>query len=311
MGETVDGSPAEFHVYEEAISRLSQPLHTLIKGDLSEAKAGCTIWKDVSKETFERFVQFAYTGDYSIPNTREWKTVAEPQKEDTDVSKAAKSKSEEEKLAKGYNSLDELEDRLAMGKRAKKDNKKSKGGGGCYGGWRTDPSEPVADRVLLTWLGSYSDPLSQWLSSTDFQSFQYPLLAPRNIHYHACEPPGHFEHNRSYSNILLSHASLYVLGDLWLIDELKALALYKLHKALCIFVIDDQNATDIVDLARYAYEEEGKGSEGGIGWLRGMVCQYGTLHARELSLCADFLDLIEEGGHFARDFVKFALGRMP
>jgi hypothetical protein len=34
---------------------------------MAESQAGCTIWGDVSKETFERFAQFAYTGDYSIP----------------------------------------------------------------------------------------------------------------------------------------------------------------------------------------------------------------------------------------------------
>ena len=56
----------------------------------------------------------------------------------------------------------------------------------------------------------------------------------------------------------------YVLGDFWLIDALKALAIYKLHKALCIFELDGKNVADIVDLVRYAYEEEGKGLEDGI-----------------------------------------------
>jgi hypothetical protein len=84
--------PTEFLVYEEAIAQLSKPLHTLIKGNLSEAQAGCTIWKEVSKETFERFVQFAYTGDSSIPDTREWIRVAELQEEDTKSKKSKKDK---------------------------------------------------------------------------------------------------------------------------------------------------------------------------------------------------------------------------
>jgi len=54
----------------------------MIKGSLSEAQAGCTTWKEVSKETFERFVQFAYTGDYSIPD---WNKFAESQEADTDA----------------------------------------------------------------------------------------------------------------------------------------------------------------------------------------------------------------------------------
>ncbi len=91
-----------------------------------------------------------------------------------------------------------------------------------------------------------------------------------------------------------------------MINELKALAIYKLHKTLCIFELDDQNVTDIVDLARYVYQEEGKGLEDGIGRSRGMVCQYMALHATELSLLPVFMDFIE-GGQFARDFVKFAV----
>jgi hypothetical protein len=37
------------------------------------------MWEAVSKETFKRFVQFAYTGDYSIPPAREWDKYPEPQ----------------------------------------------------------------------------------------------------------------------------------------------------------------------------------------------------------------------------------------
>ena len=58
--------------------------------------------------------------------------------------------------------------------------------------------------------------------------------------------------------MFLAHASLYVLGDIWLIDTLKALALYKLHTALCIFELGDKNIDDIVELARCAYNEEAK-----------------------------------------------------
>jgi hypothetical protein len=35
--------------------------------------------------------------------------------------------------------------------------------------------------------------------------------------------------------------------------------LFKLHKTLCVFQLDDGNAEDIIALARYAYSEEGGG----------------------------------------------------
>jgi BTB/POZ domain len=81
----VDGSPSEFFVHKDAIIQLSKPLFTLMKGELSEAQAGCTTWEDVSKGTFERLVQFAYTGDYSIPKTEKRKRVVKLEKADISV----------------------------------------------------------------------------------------------------------------------------------------------------------------------------------------------------------------------------------
>jgi hypothetical protein len=60
--------------------------------------------------------------------------------------------------------------------------------------------------------------------------------------------------------LFLSHASLYILGD------------YRLN--FCVFQLKDENAEDILDLARYAYSEEGGGGsfDGEIGDLRSLVC---------------------------------------
>ena len=221
-----------------------------------------------------------------------------------------------------YNSFDELRKRLTS-KKTKREMKKSKGFGEGYGNWEAAVPEPVADpepepqpessslfRAKRYKYPSPSSPPSPRLFAANFHSLQYPLLAPRNIHDHTCEPVEHFEPDRSYANVFLAHASLYVLGDFWLIDSLKALALYKLHKTLCIFQLDGKNIEDIVDLARYAYTDEGKGLEEGIGRLRAMVCQYMALNAAVLSPYAGFTDLLAEGGQFVKDFFKFVLQRM-
>ena len=72
------------------------------------------------------------------------------------------------------------------------------------------------------------------------------------------EPAGRFEPDRSYSNVFLSHTSLYVLRDYWLIDALRALAIHKLYQVLCIFKLDGKSVTDMVDLARYAMKKRVK-----------------------------------------------------
>jgi hypothetical protein len=54
-------------VHEKAIANQSTALSTLMRGKMSEGTAGAATWKDVDEETFLRFSQFAYTGDYSVP----------------------------------------------------------------------------------------------------------------------------------------------------------------------------------------------------------------------------------------------------
>lgn len=321
VGETIDGTPTEFSVHEEAIAQLSKPLHTLVKGDLSEAQAGCTIWKDTSKETFERFVQVAYTGDYSIPNTKVWNQVAESKDVRTDAhgrrnslvsEEFEESESREQKPPEEYDSLEELERSLVRSKKEKKKKVKNGFGSAWSRSVAVAAPEQLPESSLAFRAGrvSYPGPRSPTLSTSGFDSLQYPLLTPRNIHVHTCEPNGHFEPDRSYSDVFLAHASLYVLGDFWLSDTLKTLALHKLHQTLCIFQLDDKNIEDIIDLARYAYNEEGKGFEEGIGELRSLVCQYMVLNAVVVSIHAGFKEFLAEGGEFVKDFFELVVQRM-
>ncbi|KAK0105979.1 hypothetical protein ONS95_004488 [Cadophora gregata] len=44
-------------------------LDSLMRGEMSESLAGEAKWKDTGQGTFLRFIEFAYTGDYSIPQS--------------------------------------------------------------------------------------------------------------------------------------------------------------------------------------------------------------------------------------------------
>lgn len=100
-----------------------------------------------------------------------------------------------------------------------------------------------------------------------------------------------------------------MLGDFQLIDSLKASAIFKLHKTLCTFQLDNENIRDTTDLARYAYAEEGKGVVEGVGGLRALVCQYMAIHEVELSLDTGFMNLSAEGGQIVKCFFRYQLQR--
>ncbi|TGO52729.1 hypothetical protein BCON_0136g00250 [Botryotinia convoluta] len=305
VGEKVDGHAKEFFVHEEAIVQLSKPLEALMRGGMTESQAGCTVWDDVSKETFERFVQFAYTGDYTVP---------------VPVSKMR---------------VEDIPDSLDMwnwGPKTSKKKKKKRGTGPLFEIPPPEPApappelaEPAEPALTLASTKLDSKVEEFWFPrrfrylertsikfAADFKHLTFPLLAVRNNYDKICEPNEQFDPEKSYSNVFISHAALYILGDFRLIDSLKALALYKLHKTLCVFQLSNENIKDVIDLTRYVYAEEGgeEGSGGEIGALRSLVCHYMAMNALVLSLDDGFMDLLGEGGQFVKDFFKFEVQRV-
>lgn len=46
------------------VAHHSKPLGVLVNGDMSEAREGCALLEGIDEDTFVRFCQYAYTGDY-------------------------------------------------------------------------------------------------------------------------------------------------------------------------------------------------------------------------------------------------------
>ncbi|KAL5322107.1 hypothetical protein ACEPPN_010076 [Leptodophora sp. 'Broadleaf-Isolate-01'] len=285
VGQNVDGKPTTFSVHEEAIAALSQPLHALMRSGLSESESGHAIWEDVSKDTFIRFTQFAYTGDYSVPALA-MRVI--PAVED-DVIPGPEP---------------EPEFTIALDSEPGPSN-------------QFEDCPPAAEETV-------PEPMSDWGSFGSvrkmtkkeakkkvkvldvFSTTPLPLLSARNMYEDTCEPSSAFKPWCTYSSSFTSHASLWILGDYRHIESLKALALHKLHKTLCAFELYSQNVEDVIDLVRCAYSDEGAGLGEGMSGLRRLVCQY--LAMNKTLLCQDdgFMDLLGEGGQFVKDFFKYS-----
>jgi hypothetical protein len=322
----------------------------------------------VSKATFERFIQFAYTGDYTIPKTEQRGSVEKREHGETTVSsdpappnttngvrERIGSPESDHTLVSEANdrilAIDHVEPTtekidddsgsiLNYPSLTSKKNRKKKRRQTMNGDSRPeivpDPAPLAADTEIqnniqdkdgdTTKSNADPDPEPRSESAsveqqtapqepshilvTDFKAISYPLLGPRDNYEGTCEPSTDFNKEHSYSNVFLSHASLYVLGDAQLIGTLKALALFKLHKTLCTFELDNENIGDITELARYAYSGGDKSLEKGIGELKELVCQYMAIHAVELSGDPRFMNLLAGGGQLVKDFFKFQLQRV-
>jgi hypothetical protein len=139
----------------------------------------------------------------------------------------------------------------------------------------------------------------------DFYTLAYLPTSPRNNYNDTCEPSSVFDADQSYSNILLAHAALYNLGDLWHIDSLKSLARFKLYKTLCVFKLDDEHIQDIIDLARYVNTKAVIGIE--QRGMREVVSQFMSQHKLVLAASEEFMDFLGEGGQLVKDFLKVEL----
>jgi hypothetical protein len=259
-------------VHEEAIASQSPALNTLMRGEMSESKNGVAFWGEVDEQTFVRFVQFAYTGDYSVQ---------------TMVVSYAAHESHRQKEAQNMVKEPIPEDN-GWDFSIPSKYKKSKSKGVLF-----DNGE-----------GSHS------LRPAIFhKSRTYHLLQPRSKFAGTCDAEVVAGSEENITEPLLSHNSLYVFAEKWGIDSLKALTLFKLHQTLCIFPLDESNAPNIVELARSGYSGT-PDLESGIDELRALIGQYIAANVEVMLRNTAFTELVEEGGAFARDLIKFMVPRI-
>ncbi|EPE27939.1 hypothetical protein GLAREA_04730 [Glarea lozoyensis ATCC 20868] len=302
VGEDVDDTPTEFMIHQAAIAQLSDPLAALLTGDMLEAQAGCTSWKDVSKETFERFAQFAYLGDYEVVEPQ--KIVAklrnispEPVVEDAFASSSTPVRGKKKKGPRIINWEEEApaeepqeckevpEEEFGWGFSSTKKSKKT----------RKSTTSLSFDSVVEPEPTAYESARAPSPPPIDFDDLTYPLLTSLTPYTPLCTPSPLFLPSHTYTTPFLSHATLYTLSSLWLIPSLQALSLSKLHTTLKTFELDSSNTPDILALARYAYSEDG------VDELRDLVCKFLVVHAVTLTADEGFMGLMREGGEFAGD----------
>jgi hypothetical protein len=225
-------------------------------------------WPDVSRRTFERLVQFAYTGDYTIPKPPR-RRVAVNEQEAVESEPSSSTLNEIPAVEEGDELLAEdvpaeeappAEEYIEPASAPATDS--------WGGGWHTNqepaPEEPTEEPPAKSWSFSQAAPKKKVKTKkerpfyavpapepepepepvpepvpepTGFASLSFDLLVPRDNHKDTCEPSERFIPERNYSKVFLSHAKLWAIADIHDIEALKALALYKLHKTLCVFEV--------------------------------------------------------------------------
>jgi hypothetical protein len=80
----VGENQAAFTLHAAIIAKQSKALDILINGPMGEASEGKATFEDIEEDTFIRFCQFAYTGDYTTPDFTHIPTIELPYISDRD-----------------------------------------------------------------------------------------------------------------------------------------------------------------------------------------------------------------------------------
>ncbi|TAQ86314.1 hypothetical protein B7494_g5361 [Chlorociboria aeruginascens] len=284
----VGENQAAFTAHAAIIAKQSKALDVLINGSMGEASEGKAIIKDIEEDTFMRFCQFAYTGDYTTPDFTHIPTTELPYIADRDepvVEPVVELELEPEPVEEEPAPEPEPEpepvdgfDSWGLGSRKVKKQKK--------------PSKGILLRQKLG-------------------NLVYDTETSRTVFTARCEVRQNSNPTEDYTRVFLGHAQLYVFAEQWGIDVLKTLALSKLHKTLTSFTLYEVRRPDIVELLRYTFSNDHTPDRvGAVDDLRSLVMLYTACEVESLVQCPEFLSLVGEGGQLAQNLVQMLMKRI-
>jgi hypothetical protein len=261
----------------------------MINGNFKGRESKTETLKDMDEDTFSRFCEFAYKGDYCPPVFEFEKDEVIEARSDVHVGNSDAI----ETPARGVNYL--IEEPAAEA---------------YYD--QGVPADPPAEETPVDWGWGLNKKKGKGnaLFRQEFLERKYSTTESIDATIEACKPVRNKSHNENYLPVFLGHARLYVFADKYDIQPLKLLALKKLHQTLTIFTLYAQRVGDIVGLVKFTYEntvERAVSSHGNTAdkvvteELRDLVVGYVVSKLEKIS-GEEFDHLIREGGDFVVDF---------
>jgi len=270
-------------VHSKAVAATSWHFHALVNNGMAQSRERSVEYSDMEPGDFARFVEYAYRRDYTVPN---WTL-------DNAVSVTSESEGDEEEAPPEPEaepeSIPELDQEWLASMR----------------------SRPAADVPLSTLAFISSNKKRKSGKSRTSRSLRKSFDEreyltsdePSTIMLADSLPKENSKPEQNFTPIFLAHAHLYTFACMRLIDPLKRLALHKLHQTLLKFKLYDRRVGDVVELARYAYDNgEERKPDGTIEDLRKLVVEYIACEVSTIGKHEAFAPLLQEGGEFVVDF---------
>ncbi|KAI1450636.1 hypothetical protein F5Y02DRAFT_120111 [Annulohypoxylon stygium] len=261
----------EFFMHAELIARMSEPLSAMVNGEWKERSEGVIELPETDEETFVRFCEFSYTGDYKA---------AEP---------PAPPKSEKEDGVP----LPLLDSNYYPSKKKKKKAPDARIAHSEEWG-AIQPCSPPP--TLLPRRDSMWNEFTNNISGGLDESLKDSLSKSPSV---------------SCSEVLLCHAHLYVFADCYAIIYLMRLSHRKLLRALGSFdlhsggKLDQVRVADVVQLIDFLFRNTRSNDD-----IRDLLATYMACKLEDLWSNTYFRDVLESTGEVSRALIGQLMKRL-
>lgn len=270
---------------------LSEPLDSLMNNaHMQESQARTAVLEDTDVETFVAFCEFAYAGDYSVPE----KAVEEGIKED--------EKAAEKKAANnvGSDEVQQVDLTLLAGpyeEDALVVQEYSPERFGVFSGFGSPVERSYARKAKKKAHEHHPVPVVEKdiIDLTDIWSKFKSLDYAGQVGTNTTGPS------------LLFHGKVYVFAQKYLVYQLKSRCLQRLHSDLFRYDLGSDNASQILDFLQFAYASTGRHESGGDEELRKLVIHFVACKVKLLGKNSSFLALLDDNGEIGSDLVRMIL----
>jgi hypothetical protein len=309
----VGPAKTSFYIHTELAGSHSQPLSTLMQGEMMEAKQGIAHLEDITEDVFWCFTQYLYSGNYQSTAVQSGEdsshTVSQIVRPD-DIPPPLPT--EEPYPAPEVAPIDEpppVNDPFAI--------------------HEPIPDELVPGPLPVEEARLLNDPTFDWgFASVAKPKKKKKRRQPDEDTYHCRGVKGttlwqgfqagadNSELAQSDLNFVdvsvvdyLSHAHVYVFADRYDIPKLRELAVKKLHFFLAKSDLVQTRVAHVVDLVRYTYENTMEQTVG-TDRLRDVVSEYAACQVEKLAKHSDFCKLLQDNGGVGMDLVPRMVKRL-
>lgn len=296
----------EFTVHNTAVSTLSKPLDRLLNGKMQEAVEGRVIWEDLDEGTFVRFIHWAYTGSYNIP---------EPDIL-LDATLVGDGKSHQTGASTTEVTSADVTQPRSLATLSTSGVQTNCPRCQCVW-WQGNYKVCSCGRTFANWCAQcqlYGDNvkcprcIGDQLKKRNVLAKQFTSDSCTTPSGALASPRQNKEEAEDYSQIFLAHARLYVLADKYNVPKLSKLAYQKLWSTLKDFTIYPSRANDVISMIIYtfgAFSESARDNK-----MCKMLALYAACMFEDLVKCNAFEELINQSPIFTHQMMKMIAERL-